>query len=62
MSERGKDTLIEQSKTAQRRPGYRLRAAPKIGRAIATLVTTAQPADGGSDRLLLAASSSDRLN
>ena len=62
MSERPKDTLIEQSKTAQGRPSHRLRATPTIGRAIATLVTIARPADGGSERLLLAASSSDRLN
>ena len=55
MSERGKDTLIEQSKTAQRRRGYRLRAAGTIGRASATLVTIARPADSGSDRRLLAA-------
>ena len=55
MSERGKDTLIEQSKTAQRRRGYRMRATPTIGRASATLVTIARPADGGSDRRLLAA-------
>ena len=62
MSERGKDILTEPSKTAQRRRGYRLRAAPTIGRVIATRVTIARLADGGSDRPLLAAGSSDRLN
>ena len=62
MPERSKDTLMESSKTAQRRRGYRLRAARTIGRAIATLVTIARPADGDSDRFLLATSSSDRLN
>jgi hypothetical protein len=62
MSERSKDTLMESSKTAQRRRRYRLRAASTIGRAVATLVTIARPADAGSDRFLLAASSSDRLN
>ena len=55
MSERGKDTLIEQSKAAQRRRGYLLRAAGTSGHAIATLVTIARPADSSSDRRLLAA-------
>ena len=55
MSERGKDTLIEQSQTAQRRRGCRLRAAATIARAIATLITIARPADGGWIRHLLAA-------
>lgn len=62
MSERSKDTLIEQSKTDQRRRGYRLRAAPTIGRAIATLVTIARPVDDGSNGLSLAGSSGERLN
>ena len=62
MSERGKDTRIELSKTAQRRRGYRLRAAPAIGRTIGTLVTVVRRPDGSSDRPMLAAGSSDRLN
>jgi len=62
MPERSKHTLIEPSNTAQRRRGYRLRAAPTIGRAIAALVTTARPAHRSSDRPLLAAGSSDWLN
>ena len=51
MSERGKHPLSEPSQTAQRRRGYRLRAAPTIGRAIATLVTIARPVDADSDRI-----------
>jgi hypothetical protein len=55
MLERGKHPLIEPSKPAQDRRGYLLRAAGAIGRTIATPVTLARPADGGSDRPLLAA-------
>ena len=44
MTERSQHALIEPSKTAQRRRGYRLRAARTIGHAIASLVTTARPA------------------
>jgi hypothetical protein len=62
MPERSQHTLMESSKTAQRRRGYRLRAAATIGHAIATLVTSARPADGGSDRFLLATNSRDRLH
>ena len=62
MSERGKQSLTEPTQTAQRRRGDPLRTAPTIGRAIATLVTIAWPADASSHRLLLAPSSSDRLN
>ena len=55
MFERHKHPLIEPSKTAPRRRGYRLRAAGTSGRTIATLVTIARATDGGSDRRLLAA-------
>ena len=57
MSGRSKDILMNFSQTAQRGRRYWLRAAPPIGRTIATLITIARPADGGSDRFLLAASS-----
>ena len=53
---------MQSSRTAHRGRGYWLRAAPTIGPPIATLITIASPAVGGSDRFLLAASSTDRLN
>ena len=65
MPERSKHPLIEPSNTAQRRRGYRLRAALTIGRATATLVTIARQANrdaDDADRLLLAVRSRDRLN
>jgi len=62
MSERDKETFMQSSRTAHRGRGYWLRAVPTIGPPIATLITTASPADGGLDRFLLAASSTDRLN
>jgi hypothetical protein len=62
MPERDKHPLSEPSKPAQHRRGYRLRAPGIISRAIATPVTLARPTDGGPDRPLLAAGSSDRLN
>jgi hypothetical protein len=49
MFERGKQSRSKPSQAAQRRRGYLLRAAPTIGRAIATLVIIARPADGDSD-------------
>lgn len=49
------------SKAVQGGRRNRLRAAPPIDRTIATLITIARPADGGSDHHLLATRSSDRL-
>ena len=53
---------MQSSRTAHRGRGYWLRAARHNSLIIATLITIASPAVGGSDRFLLAASSTDRLN
>ena len=53
---------MQSLRTAHRGRRYWLRAAPTIGPPIATFITTASPAVGNSDRFLLAASSTDRLN
>jgi hypothetical protein len=62
MSKRGKETFMQSSRTARRGRGDWLRAAPTIGPPIATFITIAAPAVGGSERFLLADSSTDRLN
>ena len=53
---------MQSSRTAHRGRGDWLRAATTIGPPIATLITIASPAVGSSERFLLAASSTDRLN
>jgi hypothetical protein len=62
MSERGQETFMQSSPKAHRGRGDWLRAAPTIAPPIATLITIASLAVRGSDRSLLAASSTDRLN
>ena len=62
MSGRSKDILMNFSKAVQHGRRNWLRATPPIGHTIATLITIARPADGDSDRFMLAVSSTDRLN